>query len=203
MIFLQDIYSPIDKLLEIAMATPAPETGSFQKFVQHRGREARVRVSGGKENCAVRLGPDGTTHKLESKVGGQVILCAGSVESAAILLRSNVNLAAMGGLGAHRNQVFQGKLPLWPDFPHGPFLPARFSSSEISSEVNPRSPRFNLENKIKRNSGKETVVTIRRRFDADLPNNKKDIGGRQTCYLNCGESVEMFCPGKNPEESGT
>jgi len=99
--FSQGAYSPIDKLLEIAMAVPpSGKTGSFNILLNAQVEKLEfVSGPGNKRaaSCVNVKDSGGTVHKLQCKSDGQVILCAGSVESAAILLRSDVDLAAMGG----------------------------------------------------------------------------------------------------------
>ncbi|KAG9019395.1 hypothetical protein FRB90_002905 [Tulasnella sp. 427] len=102
--FAEGAYSTIDKILEIAMSKPQDPDGrdkEHAKFSTLLGAEARrltwydnderllkgvvVRTASGDHEIPVTPG------------SGKVVLCAGSVASPTILLRSGVDLASMGG----------------------------------------------------------------------------------------------------------
>ncbi len=100
--FAQGAYSTIDKLLEIAMSKPR-ERG---KEVEHKnfkillGVEAR-RIEWASDNKTAdgvtATTRDGKKISFKLKSGGRVVVSAGSVDSTAILLRSDVDLHKMGG----------------------------------------------------------------------------------------------------------
>jgi choline dehydrogenase-like flavoprotein len=118
--FARGAYSTIDKLLEIAMSKPKDANGNetehinFKQLLRTQVRslefDARKNVTG------VRVrGPDGKENviKVKSRNGvlGKVVVAAGSVESAAILLRSNVPLDRYGGLMLTDHDIFYKALP--------------------------------------------------------------------------------------------
>lgn len=95
--FAEGAYSTIDRLLEIAMSKPV-KGQYYEYFKILLGVEARkINWKDGKTAESVTaVSLDGEfTFRLNR--GGKVVLCAGSVASPAILLRSNVDLRAMGG----------------------------------------------------------------------------------------------------------
>jgi hypothetical protein len=95
--FSKGAYSPIDKLLEIAMVVPPTgKPGSFKTLLNAEVDKLVFSDSGTKKR-ATSVHIRGQASPLTLRAEGQVILCAGSVESAAILLRSGVDLAAMQG----------------------------------------------------------------------------------------------------------
>lgn len=102
--FSSGAYSTIDKLTEIAMNKPVTDG----RPVEHKNfkilLETEVRSLIWDEenpNCVrgvnVRTA-NGREDQVFLKRGGRVVLCAGSAHTPAILLRSKVDLASMGGL---------------------------------------------------------------------------------------------------------
>lgn len=90
--FAEGAYSPIDKLLEIAMSKPKGADGNEEEHENFKillRTEVREVIWDGNRAAGVLVqGRDGNPVKLRVKKEGQVILAAGSVGSAAILLRS-------------------------------------------------------------------------------------------------------------------
>ena len=89
--FAQGAYSTVDKLLEIAMSKPKiggveTEHKNFKMLLRTEVR--KLTWNGSKLKGVVARGPDGEETEFTIRNGGKVVLCAGSVDSAAILLRS-------------------------------------------------------------------------------------------------------------------
>lgn len=112
-------YSTIDKLLEIAMSKPVEE-GVVQEHEHFKillNCEVRSLVwtektTGKASGVRVRAG-DGREDVISLTATGSVVLCAGSVASPTILLRSGVDLASptMGGLHLTDHDIFFRALP--------------------------------------------------------------------------------------------
>lgn len=109
--FAEGAYSTIDKLLEIMMSKPVDADG---KLVEHKNfkmllnSEVRALSMEGKDARGVLVRPPGASSDVEillkrqgnqadGPITGRVVLCAGSVASPSILLRSGVALGKGGG----------------------------------------------------------------------------------------------------------
>ncbi|OCH91040.1 FAD/NAD(P)-binding domain-containing protein [Obba rivulosa] len=111
--FARGAYSTIDKLLEIAMSKPKAPDGQEMEHVNFKqllGVEVRRVVwdlTNPKQATGVYVrSPDGKEETIRLRAGGNVVVCAGSVMSAAILLRSHVPLEANGGLHVTDHDIF-------------------------------------------------------------------------------------------------
>lgn len=116
--FADGAYSTIDRLLEIAMSKPLDSDGKLREhdnFKQLLGTEVR-RLEWDSANSkrvkGVRVRTqDGKEDVIEIKFGGQVVVAAGTVYSAALLLRSGVDLKSRGGLHVTDHDIFFRALP--------------------------------------------------------------------------------------------
>ncbi|KAG8706394.1 hypothetical protein FRC09_002432 [Ceratobasidium sp. 395] len=104
--FARGAYSSIDKLLEIAMSKPTDAGGNIvehEYFKTVLNADVRSLDFDGDKNVqnVNVLTREGKIDKIPVKKDGKVVLCAGSVHSPAILLRSGISqdtLASHGGL---------------------------------------------------------------------------------------------------------
>ena len=103
--FAQGAYSTIDKLLEIAMSKPIDKDGKEQEHENFKILlDTAVRkILWDKDNASAASGvvvrtTDNQEYQIRLKAGGTIVVAAGTVQSAAILLRSGVDLAGHGGL---------------------------------------------------------------------------------------------------------
>ena len=115
--FANGAYSSIDKLVEIAMSKPIVEgqEREHKNFKMLLDTEVRSVVWGGPRNnrvAGLRVRTiDGKEDTISIKAGGQIVLAAGTVNTAAILLRSQVDLAGNGGLHVTDHDIFYKALP--------------------------------------------------------------------------------------------
>ena len=116
--FADGAYSTIDRLLEIAMSKPLDSNGKLKEHVNFKqllGTEVRRlewNTAASKRVTGVRVRTqDGKEDVIELKSGGQVVVAAGTVYSAAILLRSGVDLKSRGGLHVTDHDIFFRALP--------------------------------------------------------------------------------------------
>ena len=145
--YAQGAYSTIDKLLEIAMSKPIrngfeEEYRHFKMLLDTEVRSIIWSGSKGKSAAGVRIRTcDGRDDTIKLSPGGQIVLGAGTVNSAAILLRSQVDLESKGGLHVTDHDIFSKTLPfhyLNPDDRE------RVGSMKIQSyvqKVNPQDPQ--------------------------------------------------------------
>ncbi|KAG9104909.1 hypothetical protein FRC07_009681, partial [Ceratobasidium sp. 392] len=112
--FAQGAYSSIDKLLEIAMSKP---TNPNSEIIEHEHFKtvlnADVRsleFDGDKNVNGVNVRTEtGKMVRIPVKPGGKVVLCAGSVHSPSILLRSGISqqlLESKGGLHLTDHDIY-------------------------------------------------------------------------------------------------
>lgn len=107
--FAEGAYSSIDKILEISMSQRIQENDYFKTVLNADVRKFKFREDKSVEEIIIRK-PDGTTTSIKVKSGTKVILCAGSVNSPAILMRSGdewqQKLYANGGLRLTDHDVY-------------------------------------------------------------------------------------------------
>lgn len=144
--YAQGAYSTIDKLLEIAMSKPIvngfeEEHKNFKMLLE---MEARSIVWGGsKKNRAagVRVRTcSGHEETVPLKDGGQIVLGAGTVQSAAILLRSQVDLAGKGGLHVTDHDIFFKGLPFRYLNPRDRETVGSMKIQTYVEDINPKDP---------------------------------------------------------------
>ncbi|KAG8767239.1 hypothetical protein FRC12_006380 [Ceratobasidium sp. 428] len=112
--FAQGAYSSIDKLLEIAMSKPTDSKGNIvehEHFKTVLNADVRsLEFDGDKNVNGVNVRTQtGNMVRIPIKAGGKVVLCAGSVHSPSILLRSGISqqlLESKGGLHLTDHDVY-------------------------------------------------------------------------------------------------
>ncbi|KAG8942897.1 hypothetical protein FRC04_003297 [Tulasnella sp. 424] len=120
-------FSTIDKLLQIATSKPMAKQESFKILLGVEAREIVWTQTGGvrtADKVKVKTA-SGNEIDIQLAAGGKVVLCAGSVASPAILLRSNADLPSREKVTLKDHEIFYK------------IRPFRYQDPSVRSEVGP------------------------------------------------------------------